>query len=132
MIYSVATLELKEILQQFYAEEKQYPVWLISYKTLGPDSCIWQLGDDYEDPRKTFAVYLEDYVTSLGYIKDRIRQETQGKNIHLVPVLKPKSFGQSKPVKASVTYTQPDDDEFMVYAAELSYYFVFLASYETK
>lgn len=107
-------------------------MWVDSYKTLSPDSCIWLLADDHFDPKKRHALYLEDFVDSLRQVKDSVHTHTNGKNIQLLPVLLPIPFNLASPVAASTVYKPPEEGDFMTYAAPHGIYFAFLASYESS
>ena len=131
MIYTELTTELHPLLDQFFKSKKNWPAWVLEYKTLDPDGCIWLLGEDFfeAESHKRHAIFMRDYI-SLGL--SEVREEmakfvgTFPHRVELLPVLKRQEFEKAGPVVAATVYQPPQDtNSFMEHAGTYDFYWVF-------
>lgn len=100
---------------------------LVDFDAITPDSFIWQLYDPAR--RVAYYLYAEDYVPHLEHVRQTLRSKIPDTAIiDLLPVTAPNAFEDSHPNQTAVIYKPPDSEyDFMRYAAQSGYDFVFLA-----
>lgn len=101
---------------------------LHKYEALTPDSFIWIFNVD--DDR--YCLYAEDFVSELDEVYVQIKEYgwtwNPDEKYELMPVANPQVWKNSSPVKSADIYEPPKrPKEFMKYAAQSGYDFVFLA-----
>lgn len=103
---------------------------LVGYMQLSPDSFVWTIYDG----QLFYMLYAEDYVPSLGHVKERINDFWQkDMQLEFMPVKLPIAFEDSLPNRVTQTYKPPADEyEFAKYAGQSGYDFVFLLKTNTN
>ncbi len=103
---------------------------LIGFTELSPDSFLWKIFDG----ETVYYLYVEDYVPSLGYVREEIQAFWPADmQLEFIPVKKPIAFEDSTPNKVADIYKPPADEyNFAKYAAQSGYDFVFLLRSDEK
>jgi hypothetical protein len=105
---------------------------LREYVAAGPDKFFYFITNNSNE-NNVLVFLVEDYISSLEYVKDCFKKELDAKLINLYRVTRPRAgagFQEREPVKAATTYQPPGDwDVLSNYAVDFPpFYFGFLAS----
>jgi len=103
---------------------------LVGYEALSPDSFLWKIFDG----KTTYYLYAEDYVPSLEHVKEEIQAFWPNKiELEFLPVKNSAALEDSVPYASAVVYKAPEKEyEFMKYASQSGYDFVFLLKSDEK
>lgn len=103
---------------------------LVGYEALSPDSFLWKIYDG----KQLYFLYAEDYVPSLEHVKKEIRAFWPDQiKLEFLPVKDSAALEDSGPYQSAVVYKAPEKEyEFMKYAGQSGYDFVFLLKSDEK
>ena len=103
---------------------------LIGFTELTPDSFVWKIFDG----ETVYYLYAEDYVSSLGHVKERIQDFWPDKiELTFIPAKSPIAFEDSMPNKLAEVHKPPMYEyEFAKFAAQSGYDHVFLLKSNEK